>query len=135
MLLAHPPIGIVQLIGGADNAEAYIGQNTGTTYDHLLDYGSLRWEEEYKHLPRELIAGNVGKPDVEPAVYDIEGAETLQRFARTVDSITGYEMLEMLNKKPSDLGAEVLAPRGLEDEYDSEGFGDADEDFEMDDEY
>ena len=133
MLLTSPPTGKLLLYDIDDDYEATLGSDLGTTHGDIYSYGCSRWEGIFRGLLEELRAGQLKREEVEPAVYDIDQARAWKPLKRGVDSITGFEMLEIMDGNPAEVATELRRGAGANDTFgedDLDGYGESvEEDF------
>lgn len=128
MFLTHPPIGEVALEGAYDRSSVVMGSEVGTTYGDLLKYGSVHWPDKFLAELQKLKQGQIKNIEIWPAIYEFQACVTWDRLVRDVDTITGHEMLHILNTdmaKLKELGEEL---HGGRDDPESDGDNGDDED-------
>lgn len=115
-------MGKLLLESNDDMHAAAVESDSGTSHGDVYMYGCSRWGGIYCDLLKKVKRGELQRNEVVPAIYEINQATTWKHLDRGVDSITGHEMLAILDGEPEELKADAF-------ESDSDG-----DDFERDEE-
>lgn len=145
MLLTQGPIGLLHVDDFEVRSIVEVrGDNGGgVPQDRLRRRMALDWTSQSREQLKMIGAGSMKLWEAKLAMRFVRGGETWMRAAKTVDEITGYEMLWLLDASEKDRKSECMLrvggyDRGFDDdpiEYDSDDDGGEDGVSEADDDY
>lgn len=98
MLITHPPVSHLRLTS-VDNSDSTVIESQGAdgvVYEQMVDTSRSTW---YRHS--SIATSNIRKKKA--LAFDIIGSAKWLQFRSTVDTVSGVEMLDMLEMMPQDL--------------------------------
>lgn len=116
MLLTHPPVSAI-LAWAPKNFDSRMwvaaeNNKQGLTLAELHDYGSSCANERSGAEAEKNSAADSEPAEAQPVLRQFSGSRRWMRLKKTIDEITGHEMLWMLGQTTGDLWAELQSGIG-----------------------